>query len=275
MKSVTRSRFEKPIRCASVLSVEGFDVSVCGRGHEALTILKRRSFDIVLLDLNMTQVSGMELLEACLDTSPQTIAIILTLYLAKGVGSYLSSYVMTDVGQRVVRDLRNLLFRHILGQSAAFFSQQTSGRLLSRITNDVSQVQRAVSETLGDLLREAITLLFFVGVLARYARRVSGSERALLARLAERYLPLSSPVQGGGVIASGGSTVLRELAIAGGEILAVPDEEIAAAQGELAVECGIVAEFTSAATLAALLRRAGDLRGQRVVLVITGGRADS
>jgi HEAT repeat protein len=32
--------------------------------------------------------------------------------------------------------------------------------------------------------------LFFVGVLARYARRVSGSERALLARLAERYLPL-------------------------------------------------------------------------------------
>ncbi|HEX6693805.1 MAG TPA: sigma-54 dependent transcriptional regulator [Longimicrobiales bacterium] len=64
--------------CASVLSVEGFDVSVCGRGHEALTILKRRSFDIVLLDLNMSQVSGMELLEACLDTSPQTIAIIMT-----------------------------------------------------------------------------------------------------------------------------------------------------------------------------------------------------
>lgn len=32
--------------------------------------------------------------------------------------------------------------------------------------------------------------LFFVGVLARYARRVSGRERALLARLAERYLPL-------------------------------------------------------------------------------------
>lgn len=69
--------------------------------------------------------------------------------------------------------------------------------------------------------------------------------------------------------------LLRELAIAGGEILAVSDEEIAAAQRELAGECGIVAEFTSAATLVALQRRAGDLRGQRVVLVITGGRADS
>jgi subfamily B ATP-binding cassette protein MsbA len=104
---------------------------------------------------------------------PQTIAIILALYLAKGVGSYLSSYVMTDVGQRVVRDLRNLLFRHILGQSAAFFSQQTSGRLLSRITNDVSQVQRAVSETLGDLLREVITLVFFIGVLFHYHARLA------------------------------------------------------------------------------------------------------
>ena len=66
---------------------------------------------------------------------------------------------MTDVGQRVVRDLRNQLFRHILGQSAAFFSRQTVGQLLSRITNDVGQVQRAVSETLGDLPRETLALV--------------------------------------------------------------------------------------------------------------------
>ena len=57
--------------------------------------------------------------------------------LVKGIGAYLSGYLMTDVGQRVVRDLRNVLFRHILGQSAAFFSRQTTGRLMSRITNDV------------------------------------------------------------------------------------------------------------------------------------------
>ena len=74
---------------------------------------------------------------------------------------------MTDVGQRVVRDLRDLLFSHILGQSAAFFSEQTSGRLMSRITNDVSQVQQAVSETLGDLARESLSLVGF-GVLLFY-----------------------------------------------------------------------------------------------------------
>lgn len=68
--------------------------------------------------------------------------------------------------------------------------------------------------------------------------------------------------------------LLRELASGGGELLAVSDDEAAAAQRELAEDAGIVAEFTSATTLAALHRCAGDLRGMRVVLVITGGRAD-
>jgi subfamily B ATP-binding cassette protein MsbA len=98
------------------------------------------------------------------DLLPITLAIV-GVYFAKGVSSYISGYLMTDVGQRVVRDVRNVLFRHILDQSAAFFSLQTSGRLMSRLTNDVAQVQRVASETLGDLIRESLSLVFFVGVL--------------------------------------------------------------------------------------------------------------
>src|SRR5690606_38252145 len=64
--------------CASVLTLDGFAVSVCGNGHEALTMLKRRQFDIVLLDLHMSQVSGMDLLGACLEANPDAIAIIMT-----------------------------------------------------------------------------------------------------------------------------------------------------------------------------------------------------
>ena len=54
----------------------------------------------------------------------------------------------------------------MLGQSAAFFTTQTTGRLMSRITNDVSQVQRVVSETIGDLARESLTLLAAAGPVA-------------------------------------------------------------------------------------------------------------
>jgi ATP-binding cassette, subfamily B, bacterial MsbA len=102
-----------------------------------------------------------------------TILAVLGMFFLKGLGSYLSSYVMTDVGQRVVRDLRNVLFRHILGQSAAFFSLQTTGRLMSRITNDVGQLQRAVSETIGDLARESISLLGMTVVLFYNAPRLA------------------------------------------------------------------------------------------------------
>src|SRR5258705_10338988 len=80
---------------------------------------------------------------------------------------------MTDVGQRVVRGLRNLLFTHILGQSAAFFPAHTSGKLLSRITNDVGQVQQAVSETLGDLARESLSLVGFAALLFYYDPRLA------------------------------------------------------------------------------------------------------
>ncbi|MEQ1758984.1 MAG: ABC transporter transmembrane domain-containing protein [Vicinamibacterales bacterium] len=102
-----------------------------------------------------------------------TISIVLGLYLVKGLGGYLSGYWMADVGQRVVRDLRLTLFTHILGQSAAFFSSQTSGRLTSRITNDVGQVQQAVSETLGDLARESLALIGFTALLFYYDARLA------------------------------------------------------------------------------------------------------
>jgi DNA-binding NtrC family response regulator len=64
--------------CASVLRVEGYDVTVCGRGQEALDLLKRRPFDIALVDLYMSQVDGLALLRAALATNPDTIVIVMT-----------------------------------------------------------------------------------------------------------------------------------------------------------------------------------------------------
>ena len=90
---------------------------------------------------------------------------ILIAYFFKGLGAYVSSFLMADVGQRVVRDLRNALHRHILGQSAAFFASRTTGQLVSRITNDVNQVQTAVSETVADLSRESLAVVGYAALL--------------------------------------------------------------------------------------------------------------
>lgn len=91
-------------------------------------------------------------------------AIVLA-YLLKGVGSYLSSYLMADVGQRVVLDVRTDLFRCTVQQSTAFFKSRSTGQLLSRLTSDVAQVQQVVSDTLGDLMRESLAVVGFAGLL--------------------------------------------------------------------------------------------------------------
>ncbi len=64
--------------CASVLQMDGFSVTLAGRGEEALDFLKHRKFDIVLVDLYMSQVSGLELLRTALDANRDVIVVVMT-----------------------------------------------------------------------------------------------------------------------------------------------------------------------------------------------------
>ncbi|HKW41471.1 MAG TPA: sigma-54 dependent transcriptional regulator [Gemmatimonadales bacterium] len=64
--------------CAAVLRHEGYDVTVCSRGQEALDLLKRRAYDVLLADLYMSQVDGLSLLRAALATNHDTIVIVMT-----------------------------------------------------------------------------------------------------------------------------------------------------------------------------------------------------
>ncbi|HZR24991.1 MAG TPA: ABC transporter transmembrane domain-containing protein [Vicinamibacterales bacterium] len=98
---------------------------------------------------------------------------IIGFFLLKGVGSYVSSYLMADVGQRTVMDLRNRLFRHIIDQSAGFHAHAAHGKLLSRINNDVGQVQQVVSETAADLARESLALVGYSALLLYYDARLT------------------------------------------------------------------------------------------------------
>ena len=102
-----------------------------------------------------------------------TSVAIFVAYFLKGIGSYFSDYWMADVGQHVVKDVRRVLFRHILDQSASFFARHTTGQLLSRVTNDVAQLQRAVSETIGDLLRESLAIAGYSALLFYYDARLA------------------------------------------------------------------------------------------------------
>ena len=64
--------------CASVLQVEGYNVSSCGRGDEALDLVRSARYDVILVDLYMTPVAGMEILKAALATEATTIVVVMT-----------------------------------------------------------------------------------------------------------------------------------------------------------------------------------------------------
>ena len=64
--------------CASVLQVDGYSVTTAARGDDALEQIKRRRFDLVLVDLYMTPVSGMDVLRAALQASRDTLVVVMT-----------------------------------------------------------------------------------------------------------------------------------------------------------------------------------------------------
>jgi DNA-binding NtrC family response regulator len=64
--------------CASVLNAEGYSVTISGRYEEAMDAFRRSRFDVVLVDLYMTPVSGLEILKSLLAARPETIVVMMT-----------------------------------------------------------------------------------------------------------------------------------------------------------------------------------------------------
>jgi ATP-binding cassette, subfamily B, bacterial MsbA len=107
----------------------------------------------------------LDLLPGTIITQIAIALLVLTLF--KGLCDYYSNYFMSHVGQGVVTDLRNTLFGHVLEQSMSFFSLNSTGRLMSRMSGDVEQVQEAVSVVLADLVRESVLLVALMAVVFR------------------------------------------------------------------------------------------------------------
>ena len=64
--------------CVTFFQVEGYDVTSVGNGNAALELVARRHFDLMMLDLYMTEVSGMEILRAVLAAHSDTLVVIMT-----------------------------------------------------------------------------------------------------------------------------------------------------------------------------------------------------
>ena len=111
-----------------------------------------------------TKVRILDFLWKMLGLSRDRIKNVLPLVLVivvfgKGLFTFLSSFFMKTVGNKIVKKMRDDLYAHILGQSSGFFDRATTGDLMSRLTNDVDRIQQAVGTAMSDLFEDSFILI--------------------------------------------------------------------------------------------------------------------
>ena len=91
--------------------------------------------------------------------------VILIIYFIKGICNYYQSYLMRYVGNRVIMDMRNDLYSHIAVMPMQFYTEHSTGKLMSRLLNDVGIINNAASSSIKDLVQNSITVLALFGVI--------------------------------------------------------------------------------------------------------------
>lgn len=116
---------------------------------------------------NFTEKISNQVYEMMQQQSPATvlaliIAIVVTFTLLKNLFLYISLYIMNPLRNAVLRRFRDDLFTKTISLPIGFFTEERKGDLISRMTNDINEVELSIMATLEVLIREPFTILFFL-----------------------------------------------------------------------------------------------------------------
>jgi subfamily B ATP-binding cassette protein MsbA len=99
-------------------------------------------------------------------TMLNTIAIgIVIVFFLRGIFFYGQTYLMSYIGQKVIIDIREGVFRHLQRLSLSYYEKRQTGKIMSYITNDVAAVQGALVESMIELVTEGMTLIGSLGAM--------------------------------------------------------------------------------------------------------------
>jgi subfamily B ATP-binding cassette protein MsbA len=88
---------------------------------------------------------------------------VIVIALVNAISSYTEKYLTTSVGQRIMHELRSVLYHHIHRLSLSYHDRQETGDLIVRVTSDIDAIQDFISSALLGIL---VNLLTLVGMLA-------------------------------------------------------------------------------------------------------------
>jgi len=86
-------------------------------------------------------------------------ALLLALFLVRGITSFISTYCMAWVGNRLVMDLRAAMFDKLMTLPTRYFDQNPSGQMIAHLAFNVTQVSQAATTAVTTLVRDSLTVL--------------------------------------------------------------------------------------------------------------------
>ncbi len=90
---------------------------------------------------------------------------VFTVAMIGAAANYGNILNMRYVGVRIVADMQTRLFEHLMKSDLGLFHEQSSGRLISRFTNDINLLRNAFSNILTAYAKEGISMIFLIGVM--------------------------------------------------------------------------------------------------------------
>ena len=90
---------------------------------------------------------------------------IIAVAVVKGLSSFGQVFFMSYVGQGAVRDIRKRLYEHVLNMPISFFNNNPTGKLISRLTNDVNLLESATADSLATILKQCLTIIVLAAVI--------------------------------------------------------------------------------------------------------------
>ncbi|MDR2112934.1 MAG: lipid A export permease/ATP-binding protein MsbA, partial [Candidatus Accumulibacter sp.] len=100
-----------------------------------------------------------------LDLAYGVPALLVAIVFWQGIGSYLGNYFLARVSLGLIHDLRVALFENLLRLPNAYFDQNNSGHLISRITYNVTMVTGAATDAIKVIIREGLSIVFLFSYL--------------------------------------------------------------------------------------------------------------
>ena len=85
--------------------------------------------------------------------------LLVGLFVVRGLAGFVNTYFLSWVGRRVVADLRQEMFEHLLRAPARFYDTQGSGHILAKLTYNVENVANAATSAVTTLVRDGFTVI--------------------------------------------------------------------------------------------------------------------